>query len=128
MSAIQSTASESVILKLTNEKSKGKKSHAVDQLDDGIPISVIISIDSDTSVNFRFYQFWNEIYGNLNSPKAVLYSAIVYVFRSLISEDIPLNNVCSALVNVITRHGSLIGPSFDAAVVGSNVLRHLREL
>lgn len=107
MSAIQSTASESVILKLTNEKPKGKKAHAVDQLDDGTPISVIISIDSDTSVNFRFYQCWNEIYGNLNSPKAVLYSAIVYVLRSFISEDIPLNNVCLALVKVITRHGSL---------------------
>lgn len=39
----------------------------------------------------------------------------------MISEDIPLNNVCLALVKVITRHGSLIYPSSDAAVVGGNV-------
>lgn len=72
MSAIQSTASESVILKLTNEKSKGKKPHAVDHLDDGTPISVIISINSDTSDTiFDFTNSGNEIYGNLNSPKAV---------------------------------------------------------
>ena len=124
MSAIQSTASESVrkLLKSTNEKFKCKKLHAIDHLDNGTPISITISIDSNTGdAIFDFTNSGNEIYGNLNAPKAVLYSAILYVLRSLISEDIPLNNGCLAPVKVITRHGSLIDPSSDAAVVGGNV-------
>ncbi|CUM56880.1 uncharacterized protein AC631_01499 [Debaryomyces fabryi] len=124
MSAIQSTASESVrrLLKLTDKKFNGKKLYAVDYLDDGTPISVLISIDSDTGdAIFDFSNSGNEIYGNLNAPKAVLYSAILYVIRSLISEDIPLNNGCLAPIKVITKHGSLIDPSSEAAVVGGNV-------
>jgi len=124
MSAIQSTASESVrrLLKLTDEKFKGKKLNAVDYLDDGTPIAVLISINSESGdAIFDFSNSGSEIYGNLNAPKAVLYSAILYVIRSLISEDIPLNNGCLAPIKVITKHGSLIDPSSEAAVVGGNV-------
>jgi 5-oxoprolinase (ATP-hydrolysing) len=37
-----------------------------------------------------------ELYGNLNAPKAVVYSAIIYVMRCLVRHDIPLNQVRTA--------------------------------
>ena len=61
------------------------------------------------------------MYGNLNAPKAILYSAVLYVLRSLISSDIPLNNGCLRPIRFKTREGSVVSPSSEAAVAGGNV-------
>lgn len=53
-------------------------------------MSVTISIDSDNGdAIFGFIKSGNRIYGNLNAPKAVLYSAILHGLKSLIRTDIP---------------------------------------
>ena len=60
--------------------------------------------------------------GNINAPEAVTYSAIIYCLRSLISEDIPLNQGCLKPIDVRIPKNSFLSPSDKAAVVGGNVL------
>lgn len=124
MSAIQSTAEVAVrnLLKLAYEKFHGKAMQAIDYLDDGTPISLQISINPTTGdADFDFTGSGDEIYGNLNAPRAILYSAVLYVLRCLISSDIPLNNGCLRPIKFKTREGSVVHPSIEAAVVGGNV-------
>jgi 5-oxoprolinase (ATP-hydrolysing) len=56
----------------------------------------------------------------------VTYSAIIYCLRCLVNEDIPLNQGCLAPIQVKIEENSLLSPSFDAAVVGGNVLTSQR--
>jgi 5-oxoprolinase (ATP-hydrolysing) len=60
-------------------------------------------------------------YGNLNTPTAILYSAIIYVLRSLIVSDLPLNQGCLSPIKVIVPPESLLAPSEDVAVCAGNV-------
>lgn len=124
MSGIQDTAELAVrnLLKTAHERFNGHDLQAVDYLDDGTPIAVQITIDPDTGDSvFDFRNSGDEIYGNLNAPKAILYSAVLYVLRSLISEEIPLNNGCLKPIKFLTRPNSVVDPSYEAAVVGGNV-------
>lgn len=124
MGAIQSTAEVAVrnLLRLAYEKFHGKAMQAIDYLDDGTPISLQISINPTTGdADFDFTGSGDEIYGNLNAPRAILYSAVLYVLRCLISSDIPLNNGCLRPIKFKTREGSVVHPSIEAAVVGGNV-------
>lgn len=124
MKGIQSTAEIAVrnLLKLAYKKFKGKELKAVEYLDDGTALALTISIDPETGdAVFDFTESGDEMYGNLNAPKAIVYSAILYVLRSLISSDIPLNNGCLIPITLETRKGSVVDPSFEAAVVGGNV-------
>ena len=124
MKGIQDTAELSVrnLLKDVFHKFAGKPLNAIDYLDDGTPIALTIDIDPKTgSAVFDFTKSGDEIYGNLNAPTAILYSAVLYVLRSLINSDIPLNNGCLRPIEVLTRKGSVMNPSYEAAVVGGNV-------
>ena len=60
-------------------------------------------------------------YGNLNTPTAILYSAIIYVLRSLIVSDLPLNQGCLTPIKVIVPPGSLLAPNDEVAVCAGNV-------
>lgn len=124
MKGIQSTAEVSVrsLLKLAYKKFGGNKLKGVDYLDDGTAIALTVDIDPETgSALFDFSESGDEVYGNLNAPRAILYSAVLYVLRCLISTDIPLNNGCLRPIEFSTREGSIVNPSYDAAVVGGNV-------
>ena len=91
-------------------------------MDDGTAIALTVDIDPETgSALFDFSESGDEVYGNLNAPRAILYSAVLYVLRCLISTDIPLNNGCLRPIEFSTREGSIVNPSYDAAVVGGNV-------
>lgn len=124
MSAIQSTAEVAVnnLLKLAYKKFGGKPMEAIDYLEDGTPIAVKITIDPELgTADFDFTESGDEIHGNLNCPPAIVNSAVLYVLRCLISSDIPLNNGCLRPINLINREGSVVNPSYEAAVVGGNV-------
>ncbi len=58
------------------------------------------------------------MWGNINAPRAVTMSAIIYCLRCLVGHDIPLNQGCLNPVKVVIPPGSLLDPSEDAAVVG----------
>eukprot|EP00775_Hariotina_reticulata_P006718 gene6718-6939_t len=100
---------------------------AEDQLDDGSPIRLAITINrGDGSATFDFSGTGPEVYGNLNAPPAVAYSAIIYSLRCLVTRDIPLNQGCLAPIKVVIPEQCLLNPSPEAAVVGGNVLTSQR--
>lgn len=95
---------------------------AVDYLDDGTPIALKVTIDSDKgSAVFDFEGTGPEIYGNLNAPVSVTYSAIIYCLRAMVDQDIPLNQGCLVPITVKLPPGCCLDPSDTAAVVGGNV-------
>lgn len=96
--------------------------HAEDQIDDGTEIKLKIDIDHKTGgATFDFTGTGRQVYGNLNAPKAITYSAILYVLRSMISDEIPLNQGCLTPINIQIPESTLLSPSPDAATVGGNV-------
>lgn len=123
MKAIQQNAEESVRkLLLEAKQNRGTAVFtAQDQLDEGTPISLTITIADDGSAKFDFTGTGPQVYGNLNAPKSVTYSAILYVLRSLIDADIPLNGGCLKPIEVVIPANSVLSPSADAATVGGNV-------
>ena len=100
---------------------------AEDQMDDGTPICLTVTIDRrEGSAVFDFTGTGPQVFGNINAPRAVVQSAIIYSLRAMIEKDIPLNHGCMAPVNVIIPPNSLLDPSPEAAVVGGNVLTSQR--
>ncbi|KAH8691046.1 Hydantoinase B/oxoprolinase-domain-containing protein [Phaeosphaeriaceae sp. PMI808] len=115
------------LLKHVHERFSGKDLSAVDFMDDGSPIKLKVVIDAEKGeAVFDFNGTGPEVYGNINAPEAVTYSAIIYCLRCLISEDIPLNQGCLKPVHVVIPPKSLLSPSDGTAVVGGNVLTSQR--
>lgn len=144
MLAIQDTAEKAVrtLLKDFCKKFDGAPLTAVDYLDDGSEIHLNIQvrrfaglqrdllivfphrrkIDRETGrAVFDFTGTSEQVYGNLNAPTAIVYSAILYVLRSLIHSPIPLNQGCLAPIKIIVPPGTLISPTHDVATVAGNV-------
>jgi 5-oxoprolinase (ATP-hydrolysing) len=99
---------------------------ACDYLDDGTRIALKIEIGRDGSATFDFSASHDQQWGNLNTPRAVTTSAVLYCLRSIVAEDIPLNQGCLRPVQIITRPGSILDPAPDLGVVGGNVLTSQR--
>jgi 5-oxoprolinase (ATP-hydrolysing) len=101
--------------------------HAVEFMDDGTPISLKITIDeSNGNATFDFTGTGFEVYGNCNTPKAIVMSAIIYCLRCMVGFEIPLNQGCLNPINVVIPDNSILNPSENAAVVGGNVLTSQR--
>src|SRR3970282_2995390 len=58
---------------------------------------------------------------NFNAPSAVCIAAVLYVFRTLVDDDIPLNAGCLKPLDVIIPEGCMLRPRYPAAVVAGNV-------
>ena len=58
---------------------------------------------------------------NFNAPSAVAMAAVLYVFRTLVDDDIPLNAGCLKPLQVIIPEGCMLNPRHPAAVVAGNV-------
>eukprot|EP00112_Aurelia_sp_Birch-Aquarium-sp1_P015543 Seg3453.3 transcript_id=Seg3453.3/GoldUCD/mRNA.D3Y31 product=5-oxoprolinase protein_id=Seg3453.3/GoldUCD/D3Y31 len=100
---------------------------AVDYMDNGSPIKLKISINETKGTAIvDFTGTGHEVFGNINAPKAVTLSALIYCLRCMVGHDVPLNQGCLAPVRTIIPEGSLINPSETAAVVGGNVLTSQR--
>ncbi|KJZ79616.1 Putative protein C11D3.15 [Hirsutella minnesotensis 3608] len=129
MVSIQDNAERCVrrLLQDFHRRFEGQDLSAIDYMDDGSPIQLRIKIDAeDGSAEFDFEGTGCEVYGNINAPQAITYSAIIYCLRCLISEDIPLNQGCLKPIRVKIPPKSLLSPSPAAAVVGGNVLTSQR--
>ena len=129
MHAIQENAEKAVrsLLRHVNNRFEGKDLTAVDFMDDGSPIRLKITIDPDKGeALFDFTGTGPQVYGNINAPEAVTYSAIIYVLRCLIEDDIPLNQGCLKPITIKIPKGSFLSPADGAAVVGGNVLTSQR--
>lgn len=101
--------------------------YACDRMDDGSRICLTVSLDEKQgSAVFDFSGTGHEVHGNLNAPRAVTLSAILYCLRCMVGHDLPLNQGCLAPVKVVLPRNTLLNPSPDAAVVGGNVLTSQR--
>jgi len=91
-------------------------------LDNGARIKVKISIGADRrSATIDFTGTTPQLPNNFNAPSAVCMAAVLYVFRSLVDDDIPLNAGCLKPLEVIIPPGCMLNPRFPAAVVAGNV-------
>ncbi|EAT82777.2 hypothetical protein SNOG_09512 [Parastagonospora nodorum SN15] len=129
MTNIQNNAEQSVrsLLKDVYKRFEGQDLSAEEFMDDGSPIKLKVTIDPEKGeAIFDFSGTGPEVYGNINAPEAVTYSAIIYCLRCLISEDIPLNQGCLKPIHVRIPKKSFLSPSDNAAVVGGNVLTSQR--
>ena len=129
MYAIQDNAERCVrnLLRRVHERFHGQELVAVDYMDDGSPIRLKVTIDAAQGEGtFDFEGTGPQVYGNINAPEAVTYSAIIYVLRCLIDDEIPLNQGCLKPITVKIPKGSFLSPADGAAVVGGNVLTSQR--
>jgi 5-oxoprolinase (ATP-hydrolysing) len=92
------------------------------EMDHGATIRVAIRIDRDRrSAAIDFGGTSAQGHDNFNAPLAVTVAAVLYVFRSLVDDDIPLNAGCLRPLDIIVPTGSLLNPRHPAAVVAGNV-------
>lgn len=96
--------------------------NAEDFMDDGSKIKLQITFDrKDRNCHFDFTGTSPQVYGNINTPKSIVYSSIIYCLRCLIDSDLPLNQGCLNPVKVTIPKSSLLSPDPECAVVGGNV-------
>jgi 5-oxoprolinase (ATP-hydrolysing) len=91
-------------------------------LDNGAQISVAIRVNaSERSAEIDFTGTSAQLGNNFNAPTAVCMAAVLYVFRTLVNDDIPLNAGCLKPLRVIIPDGSMLNPHPPASVVAGNV-------
>jgi 5-oxoprolinase (ATP-hydrolysing) len=130
MKHLRDNAGQSVralLKKLGGKKEKTVCLKAEDFMDDGSRIALTVRIDTQAgSACFDFSGTSKELPNNLNTPRAVTFSAILYCLRCLVDSDIPLNQGCLEPIEVLIEEGSLLAPSDKAAVAAGNVLTSQR--
>ncbi|MFP4298724.1 MAG: hydantoinase B/oxoprolinase family protein, partial [Spirulinaceae cyanobacterium] len=91
-------------------------------LDTGETIKVTVTINRETrSAKIDFTGTSPQLKTNFNAPQAVCKAAVLYVFRTLVDDDIPLNAGCLKPLEIIIPEGCLLNPIYPAAVVAGNV-------
>ena len=91
-------------------------------LDNGAVIRVKVAVDTaQREATIDFTGTSAQLPNNFNAPKAVTMAAVLYVFRTLVDDDIPLNAGCLKPLHVIVPEGCMLNPRPPAAVVAGNV-------
>jgi 5-oxoprolinase (ATP-hydrolysing) len=91
-------------------------------LDNGAQISVKVTVNAvQREATIDFTGTSAQLPNNFNAPKAVTMAAVLYVFRTLVDDDIPLNAGCLKPLHVIVPEGCMLNPRPPAAVVAGNV-------
>jgi 5-oxoprolinase (ATP-hydrolysing) len=91
-------------------------------MDGGGEIVVRVTVDRDLGeATLDFRESADQLGSNFNAPSAIVDAAALYVFRTLIDDDIPLNAGCLKPLKVLVRNGSMLAPRPPHAVVAGNV-------
>ncbi|MFC8350720.1 hydantoinase B/oxoprolinase family protein [Streptomyces sp. NPDC057280] len=92
------------------------------ETDSGAMIRVRVRVDRENrSATVDFTGTSPQLDSNFNAPFAVVNAAVLYVFRTLVDDDIPLNDGCLRPLRIIVPPGSMLAPEPPAAVVAGNV-------
>ncbi|MFD4529885.1 hydantoinase B/oxoprolinase family protein [Streptomyces sp. NPDC058470] len=92
------------------------------ETDSGAVIRVRVSVDREKrSATVDFTGTSPQLTTNFNAPFAVVNAAVLYVFRTLVDDDIPLNDGCLRPLDIVVPPGSMLAPEPPAAVVAGNV-------
>ncbi|WP_035985020.1 hydantoinase B/oxoprolinase family protein [Leptolyngbya sp. KIOST-1] len=91
-------------------------------MDDGSQIAVQVTVNRQTrSARIDFAGTSPQRPSNFNAPAAVCKAAVLYVFRTLVDDNIPLNAGCLKPLEIVIPEGSMLNPQYPAAVVAGNV-------
>ncbi|MEP6656794.1 MAG: hydantoinase B/oxoprolinase family protein, partial [Betaproteobacteria bacterium] len=92
------------------------------EMDSGARIVVTIGIDKAArTATIDFTGTSAQQPTNFNAPSAVCKAAVLYVFRTLVDDDIPMNAGCLKPLSIVIPEGSMLAPRYPAAVVAGNV-------
>jgi 5-oxoprolinase (ATP-hydrolysing) len=92
------------------------------EMDDGAVIKVAVTVDHKARrAKVDFTGTSGQLGTNFNAPSAVAKAAVLYVFRTLIDDEIPMNQGCLDPLDIVIPEGSMLRPNYPAAVVAGNV-------
>ena len=117
MNHVQDNAEECIRNAIVNLR-EGKYEY---ELDNGEFIRVKITIDKikrEATIDFTGTAPKNPF--NYNAPMAVCHAVILYVFRTLVGSNIPLNEGCFKPLNIIVPNNSMINAKYPSAVIAGN--------
>ncbi|HRK37773.1 MAG TPA: hydantoinase B/oxoprolinase family protein [Burkholderiaceae bacterium] len=122
MQHVQDNAEEAVRRAITGLAQRMSQGTFTLKLDNGAHISVAVAIDAaNRSAVVDFSGTSPQQTNNFNAPRAVCMAAVLYVFRTLVDDDIPLNAGCLKPLKVIIPPGCMLNPLPPASVVAGNV-------
>ena len=122
MKHVQDNAEESVRRAITKLAARMQGGQFTLPLDNGAQIQVAVTIDGAArSAKVDFTGTSPQQINNFNAPTAVCMAAVLYVFRMLVDDDIPLNAGCLKPIEVVIPEGSMLRPNPPASVVAGNV-------
>ena len=117
MSHVQDNAEESV-RRVIDRLSNGVFSYPMDE---GQVVEVSVTVDKPTrTATVDFTGTSAQHSGNYNAPYAVCRAVVLYVFRTLVGVNIPLNEGCLKPLNIIAPVGCMLNPTYPAAVIAGN--------
>jgi len=91
-------------------------------MDDGHEVRVAITVDHENRTARIDFSGTSDTHpGNYNAPSAIARAAVLYVFRCLVNDDVPLNAGFLKPVDIVLPEPSMINPSYPAAVIAGNV-------
>ena len=118
MQHVQDNAEESVRRVITSLKD----GHFSLPLDNGSHIEVTVRVNASArSARIDFGGTSPQLPNNFNAPRAVTTAAVLYVFRTLVNDDIPLNAGCLKPLEIILPEACMLNPQSPSAVVAGNV-------
>jgi 5-oxoprolinase (ATP-hydrolysing) len=92
------------------------------EMDIGAKIKVAITVDRpNRRAKVDFTGTSAQQANNFNAPSAVCHAATLYVFRTLVGDDIPLNQGCLKPLDIVIPEGCMLAPGYPTAVVAGNV-------
>jgi 5-oxoprolinase (ATP-hydrolysing) len=107
--------------KVNSQRSKDER-RFVYPVDNGSQIVVSVSLDAvNRSAKIDFTGTSAQLGNNFNAPLAVCKAVVLYVFRTLVDDEIPLNGGCLVPLEIIVPEASMLNPVYPAAVVAGNV-------
>ncbi len=96
--------------------------HFTYEMDSGAHVTVTIRIDKAARTAVVDFTGTSEQQPtNFNAPSAVCKAAVLYVFRTLVDDEIPMNAGCLKPISIVIPDGSMLAPRYPAAVVAGNV-------
>jgi len=110
---------EAAVRQLLARLSDGQFRYA---MDNGAEVVVAVAVDRTARhVTIDFTGSSATLPDNFNAPLPVVRAAVLYVLRTMLDDPIPMNEGCLAPVTLIVPEGSMLSPSYPAAVVAGNV-------
>ena len=118
MGHVQENAAESVRRVITALHD----GHYEYELDNGARVKVAVRVNQqDRTAEIDFTGTSGQLKDNFNAPSSVAMAAVLYVFRTLVDDDIPLNSGCLQPLTVIIPEHTMLSPQYPAAVAAGNV-------